>query len=156
MARLAILEYPDPRLRTRAVPVTTFDARLKQRVADMFETMYAAPGIGLAASQVDWHERVIVIDRGVVRADDTLDAVVAGVARRRVTLRGVTADGVRDLDPDATVTTDPVDGVVTAVVSDSDALIRALVASGTPFRDLTVRGASLEEAFLTITKGAVV
>lgn len=62
MARLAILEYPDPRLRTRAVPVTTFDAALKQRVADMFETMYAAPGIGLAASQVDWHERVIVID----------------------------------------------------------------------------------------------
>ncbi len=62
MARLAILEYPDPRLRTRAVPVTTFDAALKQRVADMFETMYEAPGIGLAASQVDWHERVIVID----------------------------------------------------------------------------------------------
>ncbi|MGC4029389.1 MAG: peptide deformylase [Steroidobacteraceae bacterium] len=62
MARLAILEYPDPRLRTRAVPVATFDAALKQRVADMFETMYEAPGIGLAASQVDWHERVIVID----------------------------------------------------------------------------------------------
>jgi peptide deformylase len=62
MARLAILEYPDPRLRTRAVPVKTFDAELKRRVADMFETMYDAPGIGLAASQVDWHERVIVID----------------------------------------------------------------------------------------------
>jgi peptide deformylase len=62
MARLAILEYPDPRLRTRAVPVTTFDAALKRRIADMFETMYDAPGIGLAASQVDWHERVIVID----------------------------------------------------------------------------------------------
>lgn len=62
MARLAILEYPDPRLRTRAVPVTTFDAELKRRVDDMFETMYDAPGIGLAASQVDWHERVIVID----------------------------------------------------------------------------------------------
>jgi peptide deformylase len=62
MAQLPILEYPDPRLRTRAAPVATFDAALKLRVADMFETMYAAPGIGLAASQVDWHFRVIVID----------------------------------------------------------------------------------------------
>lgn len=62
MARLAILEYPDPRLRTRAAPVTTFDAALARRIADMFETMYEAPGIGLAATQVDWHERVIVID----------------------------------------------------------------------------------------------
>jgi len=101
-------------------------------------------------------ERVVVIDHGAVRADDTLAAVVAGVARRRVTLRGVTAEGVLALDPDAAVTTAPDDGVVTAVVSDSDALIRALVASGAPFTDLTVRGASLEEAFLTITKGAMV
>ena len=62
MALLTILEYPDPRLRTRAAPVTQFDAELKQRVADMFETMYAAPGIGLAASQVDWHHRLLVID----------------------------------------------------------------------------------------------
>ena len=62
MALLTILEYPDPRLRTRAAPVTEFDAELKQRVADMFETMYAAPGIGLAASQVDWHHRLLVID----------------------------------------------------------------------------------------------
>jgi len=73
-----------------------------------------------------------------------------------VTLRGVSAEDVHALDPDATVSTDPVDGVVTAVVSDSDALIRALVASGAPFTDLTVRGTSLEEAFLTITKGAMV
>jgi peptide deformylase len=62
MARLTILEYPDPRLRTRAAPVTHFDVALKQRVADMFETMYAAPGIGLAATQVDWHHQLIVID----------------------------------------------------------------------------------------------
>jgi peptide deformylase len=62
MAQLAILEYPDPRLRTKAAPVTVFDAALKQRVADMFETMYAAPGIGLAATQVDWHYRLLVID----------------------------------------------------------------------------------------------
>jgi len=62
MAQLAILEYPDPRLRTRAAPVTRFDAALKQQIADMFETMYAAPGIGLAATQVDWHHRLIVMD----------------------------------------------------------------------------------------------
>jgi peptide deformylase len=62
MALLPILEYPDPRLRTRAQPVTQFDAALKSRIADMFETMYAAPGIGLAASQIDWHHRLIVID----------------------------------------------------------------------------------------------
>jgi peptide deformylase len=62
MTKLAILEYPDPRLRTKAAPVTTFDAALKRQVADMFETMYAAPGIGLAATQVDWHFRLIVID----------------------------------------------------------------------------------------------
>jgi peptide deformylase len=62
MARLAILEYPDPRLRTIAAPVTQFDAALKRRIADLFETMYAAPGIGLAATQVDWHQQLIVID----------------------------------------------------------------------------------------------
>jgi peptide deformylase len=62
MAQLAILEYPDPRLRTKAVPVTQFDAALKQQVADMFETMYEAPGIGLAATQVNWHHRLLVID----------------------------------------------------------------------------------------------
>jgi peptide deformylase len=62
MALLTILEYPDPRLRTKAGEVTVFDAALKRRIADMFETMYAAPGIGLAASQIDWHQRLIVID----------------------------------------------------------------------------------------------
>jgi len=62
MALRTILEYPDPRLRTRAQPVTRFDAELGRLVEDMFETMYAAPGIGLAATQVNVHERVIVID----------------------------------------------------------------------------------------------
>jgi peptide deformylase len=62
MALLPILEYPDPRLRTKAAPVTVFDGELRQRVEDMFQTMYAAPGIGLAATQVDWHHRLIVID----------------------------------------------------------------------------------------------
>jgi peptide deformylase len=62
MARLQILEYPDPRLRTRATPVEVFDAALARQIEDMFETMYAAPGIGLAATQVDFHKRLIVMD----------------------------------------------------------------------------------------------
>ncbi len=62
MARLQILEYPDPRLRTRASPVTVFDPALSTLIDDMFETMYAAPGVGLAASQVDVHKRLIVMD----------------------------------------------------------------------------------------------
>lgn len=62
MALLPILEYPDPRLKTVARPVTQFDDRLRQLVADMAETMYEAPGVGLAATQVDVHERLIVID----------------------------------------------------------------------------------------------
>jgi peptide deformylase len=62
MALLTILEYPDPRLRTRAAPVTQFDEALGQLIDSMFETMYAAPGIGLAATQVDVHQRLIVID----------------------------------------------------------------------------------------------
>jgi peptide deformylase len=62
MALLQILEFPDPRLRTRAQPVTQVDASLRKLVDDMFETMYAAPGIGLAATQVDVHQQVIVID----------------------------------------------------------------------------------------------
>lgn len=62
MALLPILEFPDPRLRTRAKPVSDVDARIRQLIEDMFDTMYAAPGIGLAASQVDVHERVIVMD----------------------------------------------------------------------------------------------
>ena len=62
MAKLTILEYPDPRLRTVARPVTTFDAGLRRLVSDMAETMYAAPGVGLAATQVDQHIQLIVID----------------------------------------------------------------------------------------------
>ena len=62
MALLNILEFPDPRLRTRAEAVTKFDEELKTLVSDMFETMYDAPGIGLAATQVDVHQRLLVMD----------------------------------------------------------------------------------------------
>lgn len=62
MAILEILEFPDPRLRNRAVPVEVVDEKIQQLVTDMLETMYDAPGIGLAASQVNVHKQVIVID----------------------------------------------------------------------------------------------
>lgn len=62
MALLPILEFPDPRLRTRAAPVTEVDDALRRLIDDMFETMYAAPGIGLAATQVNVHKQLLVID----------------------------------------------------------------------------------------------
>jgi peptide deformylase len=68
MSRLAILRYPDPRLHKIAAPVTEVNDGIRSLVADMAETMYAAPGVGLAATQVDVHKQVIVID-----ASDTRD-----------------------------------------------------------------------------------
>jgi len=62
MALLPILEFPDPRLRTRAQPVQQFDAALRQLIADLLQTMYAAPGIGLAATQVNVHRALLVMD----------------------------------------------------------------------------------------------
>ncbi|MEZ5626958.1 MAG: peptide deformylase [Rhodocyclaceae bacterium] len=62
MALLPILHFPDPRLHTKAVPVAKVDDRIRTLIRDMAETMYEAPGIGLAATQVNVHERVVVID----------------------------------------------------------------------------------------------
>jgi len=62
MALLPILRYPDPRLHTKAAPVAEVDGEIRRLISDMVDTMYAAPGIGLAATQVDVHKRVIVID----------------------------------------------------------------------------------------------
>jgi peptide deformylase len=62
MAILNILHFPDPRLRTRAKPVSQVDEAIRRLIDDMFETMYDAPGIGLAATQVNVHKRVVVID----------------------------------------------------------------------------------------------
>ena len=70
MPLLNILRYPDPRLHKVAKPVTRFDDRLRRLVADMAETMYDAPGVGLAATQIDVHEQLIVID-----TSDTHDAL---------------------------------------------------------------------------------
>jgi peptide deformylase len=69
MARLPILEYPDPRLRIRAAPVAEVDNEIRTLVADMLETMYWAPGIGLAATQVNIHKRVLVTDVSEERND---------------------------------------------------------------------------------------
>jgi peptide deformylase len=74
MALLPILRYPDERLRTCAAPVTQFDQALRQLAGDMAETMYEAPGIGLAATQVNQHRRLIVID--VSDARDRLQVFV--------------------------------------------------------------------------------
>ena len=62
MAKLTILEFPDPRLRKQAIAVEMVDDELRTLIDDMFETMYAAPGIGLAATQVDVHKRLLVAD----------------------------------------------------------------------------------------------
>ena len=67
MTQLTILRYPDPRLHTVARPVLAVDARVRKLAADMFETMYESDGIGLAATQVNVHERLIVIDTGPER-----------------------------------------------------------------------------------------
>jgi peptide deformylase len=69
MAKLNILRYPDPKLHIVAKPVAVVDGRIQQLVDDMLETMYAADGVGLAATQVDVHERVIVIDTSEERND---------------------------------------------------------------------------------------
>jgi peptide deformylase len=62
MSLLKILKFPDPRLRTKAAPVEVVDDQIRRLVDDLLETMYAAPGIGLAATQVDVHKRVLVLD----------------------------------------------------------------------------------------------
>ena len=69
MALLPVLHFPDPRLRTVAEPVAEVDDTIRQLIDDLFETMYEAPGIGLAATQVDVHKRVLVIDTSENRDD---------------------------------------------------------------------------------------
>ena len=69
MATLKILEFPDPRLRKKASPVNAVDDELRRLIDDLFETMYAAPGIGLAATQVDVHKRLLVADVSTEKDD---------------------------------------------------------------------------------------
>jgi peptide deformylase len=84
MALLDILHYPDPRLYRKAAPVDTVDESIRTLVRDMSETMYAAPGIGLAATQVDVHKQVIVID-----ASETRDQLLVLINPEMVACEGV-------------------------------------------------------------------
>ncbi|MBD3943725.1 ABC transporter ATP-binding protein [Microbacterium sp. NEAU-LLC] len=157
---VALAFVGDPELVLLDEPTTGLDVDARRRLWDAVRARNAA---GCAVVVTSHHleeieqfaQRVVVIDEGVVRADDTLAAIVSGVARRRVTVGGVDAAQVEWLAPDAVVTVDADSDTVTAVLADSDAFIRRLVQSDLPFSGLAVRGASLEEAFLTLTKGAV-
>jgi peptide deformylase len=84
MPILDILRYPDPRLYTKADPVTEVDESVRTLVADMAETMYAAPGVGLAATQVDVHKRIVVID-----ASESRDRLVVLINPEIVEREGV-------------------------------------------------------------------
>ena len=79
MAILDILNYPDPRLHTVAKPVKEFDAPLRRLIADMAETMYQAPGIGLAATQVNQHIQLLIID-----TSETKDQLQVFISYRRI------------------------------------------------------------------------
>ena len=86
MSLLTILRYPDPRLNKVAKPVTTVDDRLRRLIDDMFETMYKSRGIGLAATQVDVHERLIVIDASEDKSDQLvlINPVIIAHSEERV------------------------------------------------------------------------
>ena len=100
MALLPILRYPDPRLRKIAKPVTRFDERLRSLVANLSQTMYDAQGVGLAATQVDVHERVIVIDVSDTRDDLHVfvnPRIVSASSLRRVAEEGcLSVPGIYD------------------------------------------------------------
>lgn len=119
MALLNILRYPDARLHKAAAPVTVFDDSLKRLVRDMAETMYAAPGVGLAASQVDVHKQVIVID-----ASERHDALVV-----LVNPEIVEASGVSDIEEGCL----SVPGVYDIVERAERVKVRAFDQNGNPF-----------------------
>jgi len=119
MALLNILEYPDPRLKKVASRVTAFTPDVERLVADMAETMYAAPGVGLAATQVDVHKRVIVID-----ISDTKDQLQVFVNPELVA-----ADGEAECEEGCL----SVPGYYDKVVRAATVTVRAQDARGEPF-----------------------
>lgn len=119
MAKLDILHYPDPRLRTRAEPVEHVDDEIRQLTDDMLETMYDAPGIGLAATQVNVHKQVIVIDVSESR-DQPLVLINPMILR---------ADGIEQMEEGCL----SVPGVYENVERANRIEIRALGRDGKPF-----------------------
>jgi peptide deformylase len=119
MALLNILRYPDARLHKAAAPVTVFDEALKKLVRDMAETMYAAPGVGLAGAQVDVHKQVIVID-----VSERHDALVV-----LVNPEIVDASGVSDIEEGCL----SVPGVYDIVERAERVKVRAFDQNGNPF-----------------------
>ncbi|MCZ7565935.1 MAG: peptide deformylase [Burkholderiales bacterium] len=119
MATLAILRYPDERLHTLAAPVREVDDEVRQLVRDMAETMYAAPGIGLAATQVNVHRRVIVIDISETR-DELLVLINPEI---------VAAEGLQECEEGCL----SVPGVYEKVDRAAKVKVRALGAEGKPF-----------------------
>ena len=119
MAKLDILHYPDPRLRTRAEPVEHVDDDIRRLVDDMLETMYDAPGIGLAATQVNVHKQVIVIDVSETR-DQPLVLINPMILR---------ADGIEQMEEGCL----SVPGVYENVERANRIEIRALGRDGKPF-----------------------
>ncbi|KAG0192352.1 RNAPII degradation factor [Apophysomyces sp. BC1034] len=120
MALLNILHYPDKRLHKVAKPVERVDQRIRKLVADMAETMYAAPGVGLAATQVDVHERVVVID-----VSDTRDAL-----RAFINPEIVRSSNERKFNEEGCLS---VPGIYDSVERAERVRVRALSESGEPF-----------------------
>ncbi len=119
MALLPILQYPDPRLYTVAVRVSAVDNEIKLLINDMAETMYAAPGVGLAATQVDVHKRIIVID--ISDARDALQAFI----NPEIVARSGSADCEEGCLS--------VPGIFEKVTRAESITVRALGADGKPF-----------------------
>lgn len=126
MSQLDILRYPDPRLETKARPVAAVDDRIRRLVDDMIETMYASDGIGLAATQVDVHEQVIVID-----TSETRDAPVVLVNPRIVARSDETVLGDEGcLSVPGIYDSVPRHARVTVVALDRDGVERSIDAEG--------------------------
>ncbi|MBC3862166.1 peptide deformylase [Undibacterium jejuense] len=120
MSILNILRYPDPRLHKKAKPVTVFDENLQKLIADMAETMYDAPGVGLAASQVDVHEQLVVIDTS--ETNDQLQVFINPEITWASAEKKVYDEGCLS-----------VPGVYDGVERPAEVKVKALDANGNPF-----------------------
>ena len=120
MAILSVLQYPDPRLYNVARPVTSIDGDIRRLINDMTETMYAAPGVGLAATQVDVHLQIIVMD-----LSGTHDQLIVFINPEIIASKGVS-----DLEEGCL----SVPGIYDKVVRAGSVTVRALDGNGKPFQ----------------------